>query len=705
MQLGELIAAVEQARAAHPAVAFDFVADSYELPPGADPSASSFALPATPFSRHTGRYCAAPGKVRLEYRLTFSGEGVTQGSRVTRTWNGTLFWEEQGPVRAGAWCSEQYVFDDDADPATISAFEPLLGAADGYLPMDMGRRWLDFARQAPPGRARVTPESLGGIDCARVHLDMPQGAADLWLDPAAGYSVRQAIIRYAVRPVTRARRLLNRLRHANETVSIEKRISAVRVETVGGVAFPVAGRIVTTTRYTDGTRRGDILIVRRKRVRFGEEPAGLRWQPAEGSRLRSYAHPIEYVWRNGALRTAVTAATQREIGAVLQALNAPSHRACLASLGWFKIAAGPAVTSESPASTPDSATCESPVFGTGGLLGLWLVDRLGNPAVAPEKYLAQARDWTYTVTPDQLGRVAREAGLQSRWMTGMSPAGLLASPCPVVLAWRHAVYERRITDYALYLGHDRERFLVWHPGEGLRMVSPGELAAAWNGTGLVVSRDPEDVGPIRRASLFALFPVGLLTFLLGLLAWRIARRRRQPTADGNTAPAPAASRRWKLALTQLAGLAAFSGIMGALWHAADARGLLRDGVAVRLVQASYTGLFVPRLDTGDVVRLVERPGDTQFLDARDAASYQAGHIPGALNLPLGLNAGQWRAALRRIDPGRALVLYCGGSGCKMAEHLAARLAADDYKRIAIFTGGWYAWCHRATDSAPPTPRS
>lgn len=56
-----------------------------------------------------------------------------------------------------------------------------------------------------------------------------------------------------------------------------------------------------------------------------------------------------------------------------------------------------------------------------------------------------------------------------------------------------------------------------------------------------------------------------------------------------------------------------------------------------------------------VARQVEAGGgELALLDVRDAAAYAAGHIPGALSLPLA----DLPARMAELDRGRAYVTYC-----------------------------------------------
>lgn len=62
-------------------------------------------------------------------------------------------------------------------------------------------------------------------------------------------------------------------------------------------------------------------------------------------------------------------------------------------------------------------------------------------------------------------------------------------------------------------------------------------------------------------------------------------------------------------------------------------------------------------------------GDTVVIDVRPSEEYQAGHIPGALSLPLEL----LEARLDEIEPSQDVVAYCRGPLCLLASQAVAIL--------------------------------
>lgn len=151
-------------------------------------------------------------------------------------------------------------------------------------------------------------------------------------------------------------------------------------------------------------------------------------------------------------------------------------------------------------------------------------------------------------------------------------------------------------------------------------------------------------------------------------------------------------------------------------------GGMRAWTAARrpLSHASYppaAATFTPRanprlrLTTADVRALLGSP-DVLMLDARAAAEYRGlegnarrlGHIPGALNVPVGAMHTLGNQTLRdatdlkemilkaNVPRGRRIIAY-DGSGVAAAR-LAFVLALLGYDDVAVYDGGWSEWGDR-----------
>ncbi|HEX8101015.1 MAG TPA: rhodanese-like domain-containing protein [Solirubrobacteraceae bacterium] len=78
--------------------------------------------------------------------------------------------------------------------------------------------------------------------------------------------------------------------------------------------------------------------------------------------------------------------------------------------------------------------------------------------------------------------------------------------------------------------------------------------------------------------------------------------------------------------------------------------------------------------------------DYTVLDVRGPRSYDAAHVPGALNVP----SSAIDAAVAAGLPAGLLVVYCWGPGCNGAQKAAHRLAAHG-RQVKEMIGGMEYW--------------
>jgi rhodanese-related sulfurtransferase len=82
---------------------------------------------------------------------------------------------------------------------------------------------------------------------------------------------------------------------------------------------------------------------------------------------------------------------------------------------------------------------------------------------------------------------------------------------------------------------------------------------------------------------------------------------------------------------------------------------------------------------------------TLLLDARAAAAYRQGHIPGAVSLPLAEFARVFPGLARRLREARMLVVYCSGPNCGDSRDLGLRLWENGLKNLLLYKGGMEDW--------------
>jgi rhodanese-related sulfurtransferase len=90
------------------------------------------------------------------------------------------------------------------------------------------------------------------------------------------------------------------------------------------------------------------------------------------------------------------------------------------------------------------------------------------------------------------------------------------------------------------------------------------------------------------------------------------------------------------------------------------------------------------LETVDATELMERlsDGSVMVLDVRPGEEYRAGHIPGALSVPVEA----LEAALQTLPKDRELVAYCRGPYCVFSDEAVALLRARGYRARRLRQG-------------------
>ncbi len=115
---------------------------------------------------------------------------------------------------------------------------------------------------------------------------------------------------------------------------------------------------------------------------------------------------------------------------------------------------------------------------------------------------------------------------------------------------------------------------------------------------------------------------------------------------------------------------------------------LRDLARARLAEVDrvVADYFMARdaLEPVSRTELVERAsrGDVVILDVRPAEEFAAGHIPGALSIPLD----QLDAALSRLPKRARIVAYCRGPYCVLAPQAVERLRAGGFTARRLVDG-------------------
>lgn len=107
---------------------------------------------------------------------------------------------------------------------------------------------------------------------------------------------------------------------------------------------------------------------------------------------------------------------------------------------------------------------------------------------------------------------------------------------------------------------------------------------------------------------------------------------------------------------------------------------------------------VPGAETIDVKKAKELfDSGALFIDSRSKTAFDAGHIPGAENIPLSKTPTEAdfaavKTALEKVaKKEEPVVMYCNGIKCPLSAAMASKALEWGYKKVYYFRIGFPAW--------------
>lgn len=84
-------------------------------------------------------------------------------------------------------------------------------------------------------------------------------------------------------------------------------------------------------------------------------------------------------------------------------------------------------------------------------------------------------------------------------------------------------------------------------------------------------------------------------------------------------------------------------------------------------------------------------GDALFVDVRSRETFGAGHIPGAVSLPLGEFDALVEAFARDVPRDKPIVTYCSGRLCQDSHTAAQLLMERGFQNVVVYIDGFPGW--------------
>ena len=319
-----------------------------------------------------------------------------------------------------------------------------------------------------------------------------------------------------------------------------------------------------------------------------------------------------------------------------------------------------------------------------GIYCLYAASKFFDANTAPEKllkpeYIGSRRGSSLA----ELKKAAEDNGLYAECIGNLTISDLRKCAYPVILHVKFAPTSSEYGHYRLFLGSETGGAKLFDPPSPVELVPYHKLAPLWDGTGLIVSAEPINLGRVcvsaRRR--FALC-IAICTVII--LAVHYGRKKL-------FALIPHFSRIQLIGLSivQTGGMVMLALLGAMVYHFANDAGFLAHANATTSVQQAHLGSFVPKVSKNEVEQLLN--SDTVIIDARYKGDFEAGYLDGAISIPVDANDTQRQKAMADIEKDAKIVIYCQSKGCPFAQKVTVKLKADGFNNISIYKGGWNDW--------------
>lgn len=319
-----------------------------------------------------------------------------------------------------------------------------------------------------------------------------------------------------------------------------------------------------------------------------------------------------------------------------------------------------------------------------GLYCLYTVMKLANKDVdftdlLKKKYIGSRKGSSL----DELKQAAEDYGFYAVPVTNMTSRELRELHCPAILHVKSNETSKSYDHFELFLGVSGNRAKLINVPNPISLVPFWKLATRWDGKALIISRTPVDTAGIFASSRkrFTIHAI-LVVVVMSIIYW--CKRKWLLSFTTMTK-----SRLFALSLIQASIFVFAAVIVSFLYHFINNEGFLAHANATAPIQQAHAGSFIPKIDTALVEKLLK--SNAIIIDARLPKDFEAGHLEGAINVPINYNDEERLNIMGKISKDAKLVVYCQSNSCFYAEKLAAQLMADGFENIDIYGGGWNEW--------------
>jgi len=330
-----------------------------------------------------------------------------------------------------------------------------------------------------------------------------------------------------------------------------------------------------------------------------------------------------------------------------------------------------------PFGTPNHYCGVSCLFAASRIWGIeYKYDQLLQPL-----YIGSARGSTIA----ELKKAAEDRGLFAIPVTQAGRGFLESCPHPVILHVKKSDLSSRFNHYELFLGSHAGQALVYSPPKTLQRVPLRSVMRRWDGTGLVLSREP-----LVLSTVFGSRILHLTVFVLASLCFVAVARQLHSRYWNRVTTFFSVKGVWAISLFEATGLVVFSCATGLGYQLLADDGMLSHPQVTSSLFLKGVELRLPTVSLAQAMDLAREAGAV-LVDARRSEDYKMGHIARAINIPAGMERVSRLACLSNVSHATQIIVYCQSRTCPYARSVAGDLVRDGYENIFIFEGGWVEW--------------
>lgn len=280
---------------------------------------------------------------------------------------------------------------------------------------------------------------------------------------------------------------------------------------------------------------------------------------------------------------------------------------------------------------------------------------------------------------------AHKLRLWSAPFHGVTSHSLRSASRPLIVLLKTEMRDECAGHWVAYLGEDQGQAIVFDILDAgrVRTMGYGELSMLMSGDAVMIGVSPPSIWERVRwqySTLESLWPLAFFCFIALIPQFKAYWNTRRMTV-------------------QISALS-FASVCFLFLHGFSTKvSLWSEPALVAWVQSKHLGDTFAEVQVNQLLAL-QGHKELTLVDARLPAQFAAGHIPGALNLPVSIRASDLAERARKIPRKQLVIVYCNSRECDWDQTMARRLSALGFTNIRVFEDGMATYAQHVWQSTP-----